>query len=275
MRVRVLSVVVGLSAFVSAFGVKAAGQVNERVAETWGSPGSSSSIARGLRERRGRTAAADTSVVKFTPGVDSGVAKALADALGRDEQARAFTRAASHLALPLAALFVFPAVAFGQTGAKTAAHARDESQSAAVERGESEGMRVYALRLRPGQDLRRELEKFTKERGIKAGFVITTVGSLQKASLRLADQSDATGFEGKFEIVSLVGTLTQDGVHLHASISDSTGRTVGGHLVEGCLVYTTAEIVVGEATGMEFRRETDKATGYKELTIRPRARRRK
>ncbi|HVF67488.1 MAG TPA: PPC domain-containing DNA-binding protein [Pyrinomonadaceae bacterium] len=185
------------------------------------------------------------------------------------------TRAAASLALPLLTLIIFPARTPGQTGAGRAAPAGDESRSAAVGRGDSEGMRVYALRLRPGQDLRRELEKFTKERGIKAGFVITTVGSLQKASLRLADRSDATGFEGKFEIVSLVGTLTQDGVHLHASISDGTGRTVGGHLVEGCLVYTTAEIVIGEATGIEFRRETDKSTGYKELTIRPRRRTRK
>lgn len=188
---------------------------------------------------------------------------------------KVFMRAVSHLVPLLTALFVFPAVTCGQTSAAKAAHARDESQSAAAESGESGGMRVYALRLRPGDDLRRELERFTKERGIKAGFVITTVGSLRKASLRLADKSDATGFEGKFEIVSLVGTLAQDGVHLHASISDGEGRTVGGHLVEGCLVYTTAEIVIGEATGMEFRRETDAATGYKELTIRPRGRRRK
>lgn len=183
-------------------------------------------------------------------------------------------RAAASLALPLLTLIIFQARTPGQTSAGKAARARDENRSAA-ERGESEGMRIYALRLRPGQDLRQELEKFTKERGIKAGFIITTVGSLQKASLRLADKSDVTGFEGKFEIVSLVGTLTQDGVHLHASISDGAGRTVGGHLVEGCLVYTTAEIVIGEATGMEFRRETDKSTGYKELTIRPRGRTRR
>lgn len=89
MRVRVLSVVVGVLAFVSSFGLKAAGQVNERVAGTWGGAGASSSIARGLRERRGRAAAAtDVSVVKFTPAGDSGVAKALADALGRNAQER-------------------------------------------------------------------------------------------------------------------------------------------------------------------------------------------
>lgn len=182
-------------------------------------------------------------------------------------------RVAASLALPLAALAVLPARTHGQGNSRQAT--RDERKTAAVERGESAGMRVYALRLRPGQDLRQELEKFTKEHGIKAGFVITTVGSLRKASLRLADRSEATGFEGKFEIVSLVGTLAQDGVHLHASISEGEGRTVGGHLVEGCLVYTTAEIIIGEATGMEFRRETDAATGYKELTIRPRGRSRR
>lgn len=89
MRVRVLSVVVGVLAFVSSFGLKASGQVNERVVGTWGGAGSSSSIARGLRERRGRAAAGDVSAVKFTPVGDSGVAKVLADALGSNEQERA------------------------------------------------------------------------------------------------------------------------------------------------------------------------------------------
>lgn len=90
MRVRVLSVALGVLAFVSSFGLRAAGQAGERVAGSWGGAGSASSIARGLRERRGRAAAAaDASVVKFTPGVDSGVAKTLADALGRDAQERA------------------------------------------------------------------------------------------------------------------------------------------------------------------------------------------
>jgi predicted DNA-binding protein with PD1-like motif len=136
-----------------------------------------------------------------------------------------------------------------------------------VESAETERLRVLALRLRPGQDLRRQLEAFVKEKKIKAGFILTGVGSLRRASIRLADQSSAAAFNDKFEIVSLVGTLGQDGVHLHISISDKTGKTIGGHLVEGCLIYTTAEIVIGDASGMVFRREQDKETGYKELRI--------
>ena len=131
-------------------------------------------------------------------------------------------------------------------------------------------LKTYALRLKPGQDLRRELESFAKAQGLQAGVVLTAVGSLSKAALRLADQPDATEFEGKFEIVSLVGTLSPDGVHLHVSLSDKTGRTIGGHLVEGCVIYTTAELVVGEIEGVQFTREQDAQTGYKELRVRRR-----
>lgn len=134
--------------------------------------------------------------------------------------------------------------------------------------GTANDVKIFALRLHPGQDLRQEIERFAKEKRLKAGFIITTVGSLQKAALRLANQSESSPFEGKFEIVSLVGTLSPDGVHLHISLSDNTGKTIGGHLVEGCVIYTTAEIVIGEARGIVFTRETDQTTTYKELMIR-------
>jgi predicted DNA-binding protein with PD1-like motif len=136
------------------------------------------------------------------------------------------------------------------------------------ESGETEQLKVYALRLMPKQDLRKQLELFTKQQKIQAGLILTAVGSLQKASLRLADQQGSTAFEGKYEIVSLVGTLSPDGVHLHISLSDSTGKTIGGHLVEGCEIYTTAEIVIADARGLMFTREQDAQTGYKELKIR-------
>lgn len=136
------------------------------------------------------------------------------------------------------------------------------------ESAETKTMRVIALRLRPGQDLRQQLETFVKKKQIRAGFIITTVGSLRHAAIRLADQPSASQFDGKFEIVSLVGTLGRDGVHLHLSVSDSTGKTIGGHLVEGCVIYTTAEIVIGEAEGLTFSREKDAETTYQELRIR-------
>ncbi len=131
-------------------------------------------------------------------------------------------------------------------------------------------VRAYALRLKPGDDLRRAVERFAAERGIQAGAIVTCVGSLSEARLRLANASTYERYQGPFEIVSLVGTLSPDGVHLHISLSDAEGRTIGGHVVEGCIIHTTAEIVIAELADLRFSREQDDATGYNELFIAPR-----
>ena len=99
--------------------------------------------------------------------------------------------------------------------------------------------------------------------------IVSAVGSLREAALRLADQKDATHYAGKYEIVSLSGTFSPDGPHLHIAIADSEGRTIGGHVVEGCIIYTTAEIVIAELTDVRFSREEDPQTGYRELRVAP------
>ena len=130
-------------------------------------------------------------------------------------------------------------------------------------------LRTYVLRLKPGDDLRQQLTAFVQAHHIAAGTMITCVGSLTVATLRLANQEGPSVYKGHFEIVSLVGTLSVNGSHLHLAVSDSTGRTIGGHLLDGCRVYTTAEIVLGELPQLEFRRETDATFGYQELVVRP------
>ena len=129
---------------------------------------------------------------------------------------------------------------------------------------------AYALRLRPGDDLRQQLLAFVSAHKLAAGAVLTCVGSLTDVTLRLANQEGPTHYRGHFEIVSLVGTLSASGgSHLHLSVSDSTGRTLGGHLLDGCRVYTTAEIVLGALPALKFERETDATFGYKELVVKP------
>ena len=128
-------------------------------------------------------------------------------------------------------------------------------------------MKTYALRLHSGSDLKAELIKFTNSHNLQAGLILTCVGSLKQATLRLADDNRIRVYDQKFEIVSLVGTLSADGLHLHASISDRDGTTFGGHVQEGCLIHTTAEIVIGELEGTRFSREFDEQTGYKELVV--------
>jgi predicted DNA-binding protein with PD1-like motif len=131
-------------------------------------------------------------------------------------------------------------------------------------------MKIFALRLKPNQDLKESLKHFVTSNNIEAGFILTTVGSLKQATLRFANQNDSKVLQDKFEIVSLVGTLSTNGIHLHISISDKDGKTIGGHLQKGCLIYTTAEIVIGVSEDFIFLRTVDENTGYKELEIQPR-----
>lgn len=129
----------------------------------------------------------------------------------------------------------------------------------------SDTMTPYAFRLRPNDDLLNGIRDAYTGQGFGAAIVLTCVGSLTRACIRHANQDTATVYEGHFEIVSMTGTLSPDGPHVHLSISDSTGATFGGHLMPGCKVYTTAEVVIADLPGWKFSRETDPTFGYKEL----------
>ena len=129
-------------------------------------------------------------------------------------------------------------------------------------------MRVVPLRLHPGDDLRLALETWMDAQQEQAGCVISAVGSLSLAQLRLAGATQATAIHGELEILSLSGTLSPDGIHLHIAISGSSGTVIGGHLCAGSLVRTTAELVIGLLPDWQFSRELDPATGYAELQIK-------
>jgi predicted DNA-binding protein with PD1-like motif len=130
-------------------------------------------------------------------------------------------------------------------------------------------METHTFRLKPGQDLLASLEDFVSKHGIAAGCVLCAVGSLTHATLRLANRASYNDYDGHFEIVSMTGTLSVHGSHLHISISDGDGRTLGGHLVGGCLVYTTAEIVVAVFEDVVYKRELAQDSGYDELVVYP------
>ncbi|XP_047429841.1 bifunctional protein GlmU-like [Mugil cephalus] len=141
--------------------------------------------------------------------------------------------------------------------------------------GSGSSLRVHAVRFGPGQELLGSLLAFVEERRLRAPFIITCVGSVTTATLRLANATatnpnEVMRLSGRFEIVSLVGTLGR-GAHLHISLADAQGRTVGGHVLGDLKVFTTAEVVVGEATDLTFTRDMDQATGFPELVVKSRS----
>jgi len=127
---------------------------------------------------------------------------------------------------------------------------------------------THAFRLKPGQDLKKEIEAYVHEKNIRAGWISTCVGSLTDYNIRFANQPEGKKGSGHFEIVSLTGTVSVNGSHIHISISDSSGTTIGGHLLDENLIYTTAEVVILESQKFEFTREKDGSTPYPELQVK-------
>lgn len=126
---------------------------------------------------------------------------------------------------------------------------------------------LLAARLEPGTCLKSALQDVVQTHSLQAAAVVSCVGSLQVAHLRLAGAKETQQFAGPFEIVSLVGTLSPDGVHIHISIADAKGQVLGGHLLSGNLIHTTAELVLMACDSLTFSRPHDSQTGYGELKI--------
>jgi len=139
-----------------------------------------------------------------------------------------------------------------------------------VAAGES-AVRMWAFRLAPGADLKPELATFVGAGGLKAAFIAACVGSLARARLRLpslaGEPAAVLTLDEPMEIVSLAGTLSPEGPHLHIALARRDGACIGGHVLDGCVVHTTAELVLGELTDLAFRRAADAATGYRELAV--------
>ena len=125
------------------------------------------------------------------------------------------------------------------------------------------------LRLRPGADLRRSLEEAARVSAGGSAFVVGGIGSLVNASLRLADAQSETLLQGPFEILTLSGTLSPDGAHLHMAVADPKGQVLGGHVGYGNEIRTTAELLLLRLPGWTLARQADEVTGFRELVIRP------
>lgn len=143
---------------------------------------------------------------------------------------------------------------------------------------------IHTFRLRPGEDLKRGITNFVHKNGLQAVSIVTCVGSLRQVHLRLAaaHRNGTMSFYFRdrefFEIVSLVGTvesyLDDDKPaygHLHLSLSMSNGTVIGGHVMKGCIVYTTAEVTLLENLQARHTRVYDRSTGFQELEVIERA----
>jgi predicted DNA-binding protein with PD1-like motif len=132
--------------------------------------------------------------------------------------------------------------------------------------------KVVIARLEPGEDLLHSIEKVASENRVRSGQ-LSMIGAVKGVHLGYFDREqkaykDFTVSED-LEIVSGIGNITRHDnnyvIHAHLVAADETGRCYGGHLLEGCLVSVTIELIIIEVP--ELKRAVDELTGLKLLDI--------
>ena len=134
-------------------------------------------------------------------------------------------------------------------------------------------MYQFTKRLTEGVDLKQSILELAKEKSLPAAVVVCSVGSLKFARLRLPgakhDQFEEKEIKGPLEIIHVNGRISENGVHahLHLSVSDKGGNVYGGHLLDGCKVRTTLELVLLVFDDVRFKSVSDSKTGFLELEV--------
>jgi len=132
--------------------------------------------------------------------------------------------------------------------------------------------RVVILRLEPGEDILKSIEKIVAEQNLQSGH-LSLIGAVSKVHLGYYDLHEKVykdfTIDEDLEVVSCTGNISRLNedyvVHAHVVASDIDGKCYAGHLMEGCTVSVTIEIVITEFT--EMSRARDDATGLNLLDI--------
>ena len=129
-------------------------------------------------------------------------------------------------------------------------------------------MRTICKRLRRGDDLLGSIRAIAEEEQLGLAVVLSGVGCVSRVRLRDASGVTVQEVEEPREIVSLQGTVSAKRCHLHAAFSKEDLSTIGGHLMEGCTVNTTCELVLAVLEDWHCEVEQDRETGYDEIVFK-------
>lgn len=143
--------------------------------------------------------------------------------------------------------------------------------------------RVIVARVMSDSDLLEALRRVVRDERIEAGVILSVVGLLERARLRNCKRLPETypitdenrtylSFERPLEILSASGNVTMlEGeplVHAHVTLSSVEGEkitVVGGHLIEGCVIFGFAEVILMELEDIEMEKRFDEETRTPQL----------
>lgn len=128
-------------------------------------------------------------------------------------------------------------------------------------------MQEHILKLLPGEDFIMSVFQYCKKHNIEGAYIGTCVGSFKRVVFRKGYDQTLFTLDGPFEIVSMEGTLSNKGMHIHTAVSDRNFKVYGGHIVSGTIVEHTAELIIIELSEHQLSRSKSNISGFKELQI--------
>ncbi|HEX68906.1 MAG TPA: DNA-binding protein [Candidatus Bathyarchaeota archaeon] len=121
--------------------------------------------------------------------------------------------------------------------------------------------RIVFSRIFEDEDLLEGIKKRVKKLKAKAGLLFL-IGSLKEACLGFYEKGKYKRVEVKkpLEIASCMGNISvkENGelvIHAHMVVSDKSGNAYGGHLLKGCKVAATAELMLIEVPEVDLKRK--------------------
>lgn len=128
---------------------------------------------------------------------------------------------------------------------------------------ESRAKRTIFARFSEDEDLLEAIAATATQHDVDSGFFFL-IGTLKKAVLGFYKEGKYIPIEkhGPLEIASCMGNISlkenEDlAVHGHIVVSDVNGDAFGGHVLDGCLVDATAELVLVEVESGTLQRKID------------------
>jgi len=123
---------------------------------------------------------------------------------------------------------------------------------------------VIRLRLDRDELLLESILDTIKKHKIEDGAVLTAAGTLQVCTFHAVADMAATPTDkmmtrqGPLEILSLSGIIAAGEPHLHMTLGNNQGQTMGGHIEPGCKVLYRAEITIARFSGPKVARLPNK-----------------
>jgi predicted DNA-binding protein with PD1-like motif len=125
--------------------------------------------------------------------------------------------------------------------------------------------KVVFARLSEDEDLLEAVTLVANKSCITAGF-FNVIGTLKKANLGFYQEGKykEINVDEPVEIVTCTGKVSVKGkgpfVHAHIAVSNEKGEVKGGHVMQGCVIAATGELVMVEATDARLLRKLDSKT---------------